>query len=113
MANERIRRELVEGMKALERIGVVDGATMREFEKELLGPPPAYPPKRIAQLRTKFDVSQAVFAAYLNVTLSTVQKWEQGQKEPSSAASRLLQVVEEYGLGVLVPKKYQSKRDAV
>lgn len=108
MTNERLRRELAEGMQALKRIGAVDGATMREFEKDLLGPPPDYSPKKILELREKYDVSQAVFAAFLNVSLSTVQKWEQGQKEPSTAASRLLQVIDEYGLGILVPKSSRS-----
>ena len=104
MKNERLMRELVEGMQALKRIGVVNGTTMREFEEDLLGPAPDYSAKKIFQLREKYDVSQSVFAALLNVSLSTIQKWEQGQKEPSSAANRLLQVVDDYGLGVLVSK---------
>ncbi len=91
-------------MEALERVGAVDGATMREFEKGLLGPAPTYSAKQITQLRERFKVSQAVFAAILNVSTSTVQKWEQGQKEPNAAASRLLQVVKEHGLGMLIPK---------
>lgn len=105
MANERLRSELVEGMQALKSAGVVSGATMRKFEKDLLGKPPIYLPKKILKLREKYGVSQSVFAALLNVSASTVQKWEQGQKEPSTIANRLLQVVEEYGIGVLVPKK--------
>ena len=109
MANERLRRELVQGMQALKDIGAVKGATMREFETELLGPPPVYSARKIINLREKYEVSQAVFAALLNVSLSTVQKWEQGQKEPGTAANRLLQVVDEYGLGVLVSK---GARDA-
>src|SRR5262249_21462829 len=96
---------LVEGMQELKRIGVVSGATMRKFEKNLLGMPPIYTPKKILKLREKYGLSQAVFAALLNVSASTVQKWEQGQKEPSTIANRLLQVVENYGIGVLVPKK--------
>ena len=105
MANERLRSELIEGMQALKRIGVVNGATMRKFEKDLLGEPPKYRPKKILELREKYNLSQAVFAALLNVSVSTVQKWEQGQKQPSTIANRLLQVVEEHGIGVLVPKK--------
>ncbi len=59
----------------------------------------------VIKLREKYGVSQAVFAALLNVSASTVQKWEQGKKAPGAAASRLLQIVEEHGLGVLVPKE--------
>jgi DNA-binding transcriptional regulator YiaG len=45
--------------------------------------------------------SQAVFAAYLNASISTVQKWEIGEKKPSGAAARLLSVIERKGLEVL------------
>jgi len=102
MANKRLRKELVEGMEALRAIGVVDGATMREFREDLLGPPPLYSADEIRLLRERFDVSQAVFASLLNVSTSTVQKWEQGQKEPSAPACKLLQVVEEHGLAILL-----------
>jgi putative transcriptional regulator len=53
-------------------------------------------------LREKLRVSQGVFAAYLNASLSTVQKWENGEKKPSGAALRLLSVIERRGLDVLV-----------
>ena len=104
MANERLRRELVEGMLALKRIGVIDGATMRQFERKVLGAPPVYSAQRVRRIRERYHVSQPVFAALLNVSTSTLQKWEQGQKTPNAAACRLLQVVEEHGLGVLVPR---------
>lgn len=104
MAKERLRRELVEGMKALEKVGAVNSTTMKEFEKELLGAPPVYSSTEILEIRERYSVSQAVFAIYLNVTPSTVQKWEQGQKKPSAPANRLLQVVDQHGLGTLVPK---------
>jgi putative transcriptional regulator len=34
-------------------------------------------------------VSQAVFAALLNTSVSTVQKWEIGQKRPTGTALKL------------------------
>ena len=37
-------------------------------------------------------MSQAVFARMLNVSTKTVQSWEQGQRSPSQAALRLIQV---------------------
>ena len=104
MANQRLRQELIDGMESLKRIGAVSGATMREFERELLGDRPKFSAKDVARLRDKYGVSQAVFAALLNVSASTVQKWEQGQKEPGAAAAKLLQIVMEHGLSVLVPR---------
>ena len=82
MTNDRLKRELIDGMQALKRIGAVNVATMREFESNLLGPAPIYPPKKIAKLRERLAISQSVFAAMLNVSSSTVQKWEQGQRTP-------------------------------
>jgi putative transcriptional regulator len=102
MVNKRLRQELIEGMEALVEIGAVNGATMREFRKDLLSPPPEYSPKKIREIRESFGVSQAVFAALMNVSLSTVQKWEQGQKAPSAPAYKLLEIVQQNGLGILV-----------
>jgi putative transcriptional regulator len=65
-------------------------------------PLPTYTAETIRQLREKLRVSQGVFAAYLNASLSTVQKWENGEKKPSGAALRLLSVIERRGLDVLV-----------
>jgi putative transcriptional regulator len=53
-------------------------------------------------LREKAKISQAVFAAYLNTSVSTVQKWEIGEKKPSGIALKLLNIVERNGLDVLV-----------
>lgn len=103
MANKRLRGELIEGISALERIGVVDGATMREFRADLLPKPPKYSARRIRSLRSEFDISQNVLAALMNVNVSTIQKWEQGQKTPSGMAARMLQLLETKGVVVLVP----------
>jgi len=43
----------------------------------------------IKRLRLKAKASQAVFAAYLNTSVSTVQKWEIGDKKPSGPALKL------------------------
>jgi putative transcriptional regulator len=55
----------------------------------------------IRRLRENLHISQAVFAAYLNASISTVQKWENGDKKPSGVAARLLSVIERKGLEVL------------
>jgi putative transcriptional regulator len=103
MMNKRLRRELTEGMEALERIGAVDGATMREFRADLLPKPPKYTPRKIQSVRRKYDISQNVLAVLMNVNVSTIQKWEQGQKTPSGMAARLLQLLESKGVQALVP----------
>ncbi|MDA8150926.1 MAG: hypothetical protein M0041_07385 [Nitrospiraceae bacterium] len=43
-----------------------------------------------------------MFASVLNMSLSTVQKWEIGEKRPSGPSLKLLSLVEKKGLsGVL------------
>ncbi len=46
-------------------------------------------------------VSQAVFAALLNTSVSTVQKWEIGQKRPTGTALKLLHLVQKNGLDIV------------
>jgi putative transcriptional regulator len=93
--------EALETMRGLQGIGAVDKQTLRDFEAQCL-PPPAYTAEMIKCLRENLHISQAVFAAYLNASISTIQKWESGDKKPSGAAARLLSVIERKGLEVLV-----------
>ncbi len=44
----------------------------------LPAPPPPASPRRVLSLRKKLKMSQAVFAATLNVSPKLVQSWEQG-----------------------------------
>jgi len=44
------------------------------------------------------DLSQAVFATVLNTSVSTVQKWEVGDKKPSGPSLKLLNLIERKGL---------------
>ncbi len=50
----------------------------------------------ILRIRKGFGVSQKVFARLLNVSPKTVQAWEQGTREPSDAALKLLSIAERY-----------------
>ncbi len=101
MANRRLRNELLETARGLYELGVVDGKTMREFESLRVKAPKAYAADEIKRLRLKTKASQAVFAAYLNTSVSTVQKWEIGQKSPSGPALKLLDLVDRKGLQAL------------
>jgi putative transcriptional regulator len=56
--------------------------------------PPAVTARKIVALRQKLGMSQGVFAQVLNVSAKTVQSWEQGERKPSQAALRLLQVMQ-------------------
>ncbi|NQZ32636.1 MAG: DNA-binding transcriptional regulator [Oceanospirillaceae bacterium] len=82
--------------------GVMKETTMREFDALCLPPVEQYSAVQIKGIRTRVKASQAVFAAYLNTSKSTVQKWEQGVKKPNGPSLKLLNLVAHKGLTVLV-----------
>ncbi len=62
--------------------------------KEVFVPdmPKSYKASDIKKLREKLKFSQAALATWLNVSLNTVQAWEQGTRHPSQAVLRLLDI---------------------
>jgi putative transcriptional regulator len=90
-----------ETAQALHTAGVMKETTLREFDALCLPPVKEYTAIQIKRIRTKNHASQGVFAAYLNTSVSTVQKWEQGQKKPNGPSLKLLNLVAEKGLKIL------------
>lgn len=90
-----------ESAKDLHAAGVMKDTTLREFDALCLPPVKEYTAVQIKRIRIKNHASQGVFAAYLNTSVSTVQKWEQGQKKPNGPSLKLLNLVAEKGLEVL------------
>lgn len=45
-------------------------------------------------LRERLQLSQAVLASVLNISVSTVRKWEVGDKRPSGPSQKLLGIIE-------------------
>ena len=101
MTHKTILNTVHETAKGLHKAGVMDTTTMREFDALCLPPVKIYTANQIKKLRLRYKASQAVFAAYLNTSPSTVQKWEQGQKKPNGPSLKLLNVVDQKGLEVL------------
>jgi len=91
-----------ETAKGLHKAGAMDIKTMREIETLCLPTIKFYSANQIKRLRLKNKTSQAVFAAFLNTSLSTVQKWEAGQKKPNGPSLKLLNLVAQKGIEVLV-----------
>jgi len=52
--------------------------------------------KQVAALRHRLKQSQSGFARLLNVSVRTVQAWEQDARTPSDAALKLLAVAEKH-----------------
>ena len=87
--------------RELYQAGVMKETTMREFDALCLPKIKRFTAAEIRRIRICNRVSQGVFAAYLNTSTSTIQKWEQGQKQPNGPSLKLLNLVAEKGLEVL------------
>lgn len=99
--NSPILEAVHETAKGLQKAGVMDQVTLREFDRLRLPPVEPLQPEEIKKIREASHVSQAVFARLLNTSLSTVQKWEIGQKRPAGTALKLLHLVQKRGLEVV------------
>jgi len=85
----------------LHRVGLMDKQTMREFETLCLTPIRPLTAEEIRSLRERENVSQVVFAHYLNVTKGLISQWERGEKHPSGTSLKLLSLVEKKGLSAI------------
>jgi putative transcriptional regulator len=68
--------------------------------------PAEYQPQQIRRIREENQYSQGIFAKVLNVSTKTVQSWESGQRHPSHAALRLLEIIDK---GIYRPNLYKHK----
>ena len=48
----------------------------------------------IKNIRSLMQVSQSVFAKLLNVSISSIRQWEQGQRNPSGSTMILLELLQ-------------------
>jgi putative transcriptional regulator len=102
MMNKKYRSQgfasIHETMEALHDIGALDKQTMREFDEACLTPIRDLNPDQIKEIRLRENISQPVFARYLNVSKNLVSDWERGIKKPGGPALRLLTVIQKKGL---------------
>jgi putative transcriptional regulator len=97
-----ILEAVYETAKGFHSAGLMDQLTMREFDRLCVSSIEPLGPEQIKHIREATHVSQAVFARLLNTSLSTVQKWEIGQKKPTGTALKLLNMVQKRGLDAVV-----------
>ena len=94
----RIFEAVHETAADLHRLGFIDKRKMQKYDVLCLEPVPQYDSAQIRTLRERLNLSQAVLAAVLNTSLSTVRKWEVGDKHPSGPSLKLLHLLERKGL---------------
>ncbi len=94
----RLLSEMHETAAGLYSIGLISKRRMAEYDALCNLGVPDIAPEKIKSLRESANLSQAVFAAVLNASISTVQKWEIGDKKPSGPSLKLLSLIERKGL---------------
>ena len=97
-----IAESITSTVKDLNRSGVVDNITLKNIQKLCLPEIKDYTPAKIISIRKRFKLSQAALASVFNISPSTVQKWEQGNKKPAGASRKLLDIMERKGLEALL-----------
>lgn len=97
-AKSRVLEAIHETASDLHQLGFIDKRKMRKYDMLCLEPVHDYDAVKVKALRTRLQLSQAVLAAVLNTSLSTVRKWEVGDKKPSGPSQKLLDLIERKGL---------------
>jgi putative transcriptional regulator len=80
------------------KLGFITKCKMCEFDALCLEPLSDYDPQKIRLLRESNHISQAALAVLLNISLSTVRKWECGEKQPSGPSLKLLHLIDRKGV---------------
>ena len=91
-----------ETARDLHKLGFIDKRTMREYDVLCVEPVSDYSAEQIRSLRERYRLSQAVMASVLNTSLSTIQKWEIGDKHPSGPSLKLLNILDRKGLEAMI-----------
>ena len=106
-APNRIRAEIVEMAGDLNAAGLMsDGdlekITMRMLNKNKLPKVESLTGPEIRRMRERAGLSQAVFAHYLNLTVSYVSQLERGEKHPRGATAKLLDIIRRNGFEAIM-----------
>ena len=103
----RLMREMLETAKDMHAIGVIDDAayhkmTMRDVNKGEAAMPIPLTGADIRALRERANMSQAVFAKYLNLTAGYISQLERNVRRPTGPALALLDVIRRKGIEAIL-----------
>jgi putative transcriptional regulator len=98
----RLLEAVHETAQDLHKLGFINKRTMREYDVLCVEPVPPYSAEQIRSLRERYRLSQAVMASVLNTSLSTIQKWEIGDKHPSGPSLKLLNILDRKGIETII-----------
>jgi putative transcriptional regulator len=102
----RMAKAMLETAADMRKADLLDQATYDKITMRHLGPnrPKVAPitAGQIRAMRERENMSQAVFARYLNLTVGYISQLERGAKRPTGAALALLNVIKRKGIeGIL------------
>lgn len=100
--NSRLLGAVHETADDLHRLGFIDKRRMQRYDALCLEPIREYDADQVKVLRERLQLSQTVFASLINVSDSTVRKWEAGDKKPAGASQKLLDLLDRKGLEAML-----------
>lgn len=78
-----------------EAIAYEQGTLEAKTRKVTVQPIDHYDAEEIKAIRTNAGMTQVVFAAFMGVSVKTVEAWESGRNHPIGSACRLLHLTKE------------------
>lgn len=87
-------------VQGLYKAKIIDKKTLKNFVADDVSVN-QYTAEEIQQIRKKQNLSQAVFAKYLNISPATVRSLEQGQRHAHGAILKLINIVDRHGVNFL------------
>lgn len=104
----RLTKALLETANDMFEGGIISNATHAKITMRHLvnNKSPKIDPissNEIRALRARENLSQAVFAGYLNLTVGYISQLERGVKEPTGATLVLLNVIRRKGVDAILP----------
>jgi putative transcriptional regulator len=102
-----LTRALLETADDMRKAGILDAEahekiTMRHLGLKVLAKASPLTAGQIRAMRTRANMSQAVFARHLNLTVGYVSQLERGTKQPTGAALALLNVIKRKGIEAIL-----------
>lgn len=102
----RLAKALLETADDMRAAGILDEAAHEKITLRHMGTKPVYAApmtgEEIRAMRERANLSQAVFARYLNLTTGYVSQLERGTKRPSGPALVLLDVIRRKGVEAIL-----------
>jgi len=99
--NSKILDAVHETASDLHKLGFIDKRAMANYNALCIPPVPEYTSEQIKSLRERYQISQSVLATVLNTSLSTIQKWEIGEKHPGGPSLKLLNILDRKGMSAM------------